>query len=139
MRISQLTHRVALCSAYDEALTTTAVILKRQTAFETMARVVPVRGTFWLKNLAERENRENHSHLIYIRWSPNFDIGGYAWIFEQRAQSGGRWYKVISVREEDDAARWWMFAARIVEKGDVRLPDEATPREGAFAPRPPKG
>jgi hypothetical protein len=136
MKISAFKHRVALCTAYDEALTEIAVLLKREKAFDAWAAIDPVRGSFWLNQFAERENRESPSHTITIRWSPNYDISGYAWLFEQRAKSGGRWFKVLSVQELDDKARWWVFGCRLVEKGNTVTPGAPADEGGMFAPRP---
>ncbi len=136
MKTSLLKHRVAICSAHDVALTTTQVILERQKAFETWARIEPMRGQAWMKNISLDDNRENHSHMIWIRWAPSFDISTYAWVFEQRAASGGRWWHVLSVREENDRARWWQLLCRLVEKGDTRQPDEPKPAPASLGPRP---
>lgn len=137
MKIGSLKHRVVLCSAYDEAVTETKVLLMRQRVVESWAGIIPVHGTFLLNGYAVREARESPSHYIRLRWGPDLDISGYAWVFEQRWRSGARWFKILDVTEDDEAARFWRLDARLVERGgEADRPQVRAPGDGIFAPRP---
>lgn len=136
MRTADFKHRCALCSAHDVNVDEIKVLLVRQKVIEFWGRIDPVRGSFMMSGHAERESRDNHSCLIWMRWAPSVDISGYAWVFEERKRSGCRWYKVLSVREENDASRFWRIEARLEERsGDAVRPVTDQPL-GIFAPKP---
>lgn len=141
MKIGSLRHKVALCRAYDSITASDMVINDRTIAIPDLwADIAPVRGSLFLQNRAIMEGREAHSHFIVIRFAPNVDITAYAWVFEPRAQSGARWFKVLAVKEENEKGRWWRMECRLIEKGDVVAPTiKPVAEPSIFDPVAPKG
>lgn len=128
VRISDLKHRVTLCSARDETANSVEILLKRVGVFNAWAAIAPVRGQFFAGGYAEKESRENYSHNVWIRFRPGIDITAWAWVYEHRP-SGARWYKVLSVEEVKESGRFWRMQCRLSQKGD----DVVEPASGAGA------
>lgn len=62
------------------------------------------------------EDRNRQTHVATMRMRRDLEISSAAWIFEQRLQSGSRWFKVLGIKEEDGTML--TLSLRLVERGD---------------------
>lgn len=126
--ISDLRHRVTLCSAKDETVNNVDIMLKRVGVFDAWASIQPVRGQFFAGGYAEKESRDHYSHHVWIRFRSDLDITAWAWVYESRP-TGARWYKVLAVEEIDENGRFWRMQCRLSQKSE----DAVKPASGAGA------
>lgn len=112
--ISSFYHRVALASANDDSANGQLIVSKTG-VITVWANIEPVRGAAYVNGIAIRENLDNYSHNIIIRFIQTLDISAYAWLYEERP-SGRRWYKVLSVEEVGERQRFWKMQCRLQQK-----------------------
>ena len=97
-KISQLRHRVAICTMKDVVVSADRMDLRREAVVWTWARIDHQQHLpsflsemgFAIKELATRA-----THRIRLRSDLGIDYSSAAWIYEEFFQSPARWYKVL--------------------------------------------
>ena len=119
MKISNLAHKVELCSARDEIDANGQVLIRRQIVLSDWAAIEATSGSFF-STLGEvvDEMRGMKSHRIFIRYRAHIEIGTAGWIYETRLSSAPRWYKILAIEDCGEESRFWRFDCRLVSKGD---------------------
>lgn len=134
--IKDLRHKVWLCSAQDVIVAPGEIEIARQPVLWASARIQPKRGQqFAASGFAAHDEAEKPSHEITIRFRPDVDIHSTAWLYEERLQSGRRWYKVLD-HHESECGRWVFLRCRLVEKG-VTAPPPSAPAPATSPTLPP--
>ena len=121
--INEYSHRVAICAARDYVVGTD-IFVGRDIAFTAWAKIAEQRGQFYQNGFAVAEARNNYSHFIFTRIAPRFSVTGTAWIYEKRALTGDRWYKIMDVRDFKEEGTEWCFSCRLVQKSDEAIPPQ---------------
>lgn len=117
--IKDLRHKVWLCTAKDVVAAPGEIEIARQPVLWAWARIQPKRGQqFAASGFAAHDEAERPSHEITIRFRPDVDIRSTAWLYEERPQSGRRWYKVLEHRDSE-CGRWVLLRSRLIEKGGI--------------------
>lgn len=132
--IADYTHRIVLCSGYDEIAGAAQVFQSKYAIAEVWACIKEVRTTFHVgsRGTDVEEGKDRYSHNITIRWRPDLNITGHAWVYEKRVKTGGRWWKVIGIKETDESQLEFVLQARLAEKSDfVAAPTAPAPTSGA--------
>lgn len=121
-KISQLRHRVQLCSQKDIVVQGN-MFFTREGVTEVWAEVLAKNPqVFGLGGDAINE-REKRSHTIRIRYRTDIAVTSYAWLYEKRLKSPPRWFKVLKVTEtEESGSQFYIFDVRLVERSDEALP-----------------
>lgn len=126
--ISDMIHRVAICTAKDVVVSGASIELSRELAFDTWAAITPHRGSMFGKDgSAIKEDRERQSHVIKIRYRDDREISASAWIYEQRLKSSPRWFKILDVKDVDEVQRYWEFSVRLVDRSDNTIAPSNSP------------
>lgn len=115
--IAQFKHRLAVCSMNDVVEQGGNMVLRRQDVYHCWAKIVPsVGGLFGASGDAIKQGRDVRTHKITIRFRRDIDFTQTAWFFEQRLQSGGRWFKLLDMYETNEDAAYLECAVRLVER-----------------------
>lgn len=137
--LNNFRHRVVLATSYTELasddISNTDIVLARKEIQSVFASITPVKGSFYIGGFAMQENRNAFSHYIAIRYNPNLDITGFAWLYEDRP-SGKRWYKVLSVEEMGEKERFWIIQVRLQQKSDLANPPGEEKKQDGFVALP---
>lgn len=133
--IRDLKHRVALCSAKDVVTDTGSLVITREDVLETWAKIESrVESQFNKQGDNLDAKRTPRTHVITIRFRRDIDVTSTAWIYEARAQSGARWFKVLGIRDLNEDSDWLVINASLLEKGIVPPPaDEGATEAQALA------
>lgn len=124
LKISDLRHRIALCSMHDVVTEGGTLVLIRKPVSETWAKIeakVPSMFSTAGYNLPQfepGEGRNKQTHLVTMRMRRDFDISSAAWVYENRMQSGQRWFKVLGIKEMDEEGNYMVLSCRLIERGD---------------------
>lgn len=130
---ADLRHMVALCSEKDVVAGPASIEILRPPVFEARAAIEPKRGQTWSRlGVVAHDETERPSHEITIRFRPDVDITKAAWLYEERLQSGRRWFKILDHYDVGERARFWCLSCRLVERG-VAVPGPTEPSAGATA------
>lgn len=130
-KISDLTHRVALCTMHDIVRSGDTMALVREPVLWMWA---DVKAQFNMDSFLSRQGYaikelpDRVTHRIWIRSQAGLDITSAAWVYETFRKSAPRWYKVVGVSE---TARWLALACHLVEKSDL-----APQPRGPLSPQP---
>jgi head-tail adaptor len=125
--ISDLRHRVVLCSMKDVVETNGSMELTRKEVVKTWARIRPfvtfgAKGAFISQAGYHILDPNLHqSHWIAIRVQHRVDITAMAWVYEERLKSQPRWFKVLGAIETEDN-RWLEIAVHLYERSDSAQP-----------------
>lgn len=131
MAIADFKHRVAVCTMHDVVEQGGNMILRRADAYHAWAKIVPsVGGLFNGAGNAIKQSGDVRTHKLTIRFRTDIDFTQTAWFFEQRLQSGGRWFKLLSMYEKDEAGRFLECNVRLVSRGAVVPPSQTQPERG---------
>lgn len=127
--IASLRHMVALCSGSDVVVSPGSIESRRPPIFTARADIQPKRAQQWSpQGFAAFDEKERPSHDVAIRFRPDIDITRAAWLFEERLQSGRRWFKVLGVVDVEERGRFWKLSCRLVEKGvEAPAPTQSPP------------
>lgn len=111
--------------------------LARKDVYHCWARVVATSNSYFNgAGDAIKQSRDARSHQICIRMRRDIDFTQAAWLYEERLQSGARWFKILDMREQNENGQYFEFDCRVVERG-VSLqppkPDAPAPVLGAVA------
>lgn len=122
--IGKFRHRLILCSQQDEITPETGMTLNREAVQTVRAKIEAKKAsTFSANGATFNESQNTRSHIIYTRFLSDLDISTYAWLYEHRAKSSDRWFKILSVNEtEMSGQRFYKFDCRLHEKGDSLVP-----------------
>lgn len=124
--IKDLKHYVALCSGKDVVTSTGMPVLFREDVLRTYVKIEPKASSmFSREGFAIMEPRDKQTHLITMRMRRDIDIASSAWVYEERLQSGSRWFKVLGIKDDNEDGEFIILSAKIIEKGD----DLTTPVE----------
>ena len=132
--ISQLRHRIVLCTMQDVVEKDGRMHLTRKEVVETWARVRPfvtfgAKGSFISQaGYHVLDPNLHQSHWIVIRVQHRVDITAMAWIYEARRLAMPRWFKILGTIETEDN-RWVEMAVHLHERSDA-----ASPPRGALSP-----
>lgn len=130
----ELRHRIKLCSGSDVVLGTD-IVLVREDVLETWAKIEPkTTSMFSRAGYNVLESRERQTHLITIRMRRDIDVTASAWVYEERLQSGARWFKILGIKEAYENGEFLVMSARLIERGeDLASPvDSATEEQEAI-------
>lgn len=133
--IADLKHRFTVCSQSDVVLIGGDLSLSRTGLYEGWGSLEFSRGSFFAKNgAAVEESRNSPNATIRMRYRTDILISSGAWIYEARLKSAPRWFKILSVVEDD--CNFFVFKVRLVERGDDVLEPRTAedPKPSAFAP-----
>ena len=141
--ISDYRHRVVLCHA-DEvaALSDGSLSLTRSRAWDAWAVIEEKRGSaFGRDGQVVKENRDQSSHEIYIRYRSDKVITVAAWVYEARLRSEPRWFKILQVKDVGENGYQWCMTCRLVSKSDAdpAPQDTANATSGSIASPLPVG
>jgi head-tail adaptor len=131
IRIAELKHHVALCSMKDVVTEGGEMVLIRSDVLKIWCKIESRSASFASPSMygqagyAILENRDRQTHVITMPMRRDFDISSAAWIYEQRLQSGARWYKVLGIRELNEDGQYMVLSARLIERGDDLTPPVA--------------
>lgn len=125
-----LKNSIALCTA-DDAVLDGVMRLTRKDVVNTWAKIDAKQPSMFGKSgYTIMEDRSKQTHIITIRARYDIDITSAAWIYEARAQSGDRWYKVLGIKDDGSDSGWTVLSCRLVEKGgEVVAPVETEATE----------
>lgn len=114
-----LKNRISLCKAEDVILSPTEIVITRTDVLQTWAKVEAKQGSMYAPTgYAIMEERNKQTHIITIRARYDIDITSAAWIYEERMQSGARWYKVLKIRDDGTDTGFTVLSCRLVERGE---------------------
>lgn len=116
VQISELRHRVAVCSMKDVVIAETGEIsLAREDAYHCWAAITAsVKTLFNAAGSAVKQSRDVRTHILTVRYRRDVDFTQAAWFYEQRLQSGGRWFKLLAMVEDGE---YLQCDVRLVERG----------------------
>jgi hypothetical protein len=131
-KISELRHRVALCTSADVITVDGGLTLTRTPIVWCWAAV-----WHW-KNLPSFISRQSghaivegaarQTHTITVRAGLALDYTSAAWVYEERRKGQPRWYKILGFTDGDGP--WIELAAKLMEKSDTAV----APAAGLFTP-----
>jgi head-tail adaptor len=122
---SDLRHRVKLCSAQDVITEDGELKFSREEVFTTWAQIeAKIASQFNRSGENLLNEKERQTHLITIRFRRDIDVSSTAWIYEERAQSGARWFKVKGVRDLNEDGQFLQISASLLERGIVTPPTD---------------
>jgi hypothetical protein len=126
VKISELKHRVAICTMKDVVVSADRMELRREAVVWTRAKIehqqhlpsfVSEAG-YAIKELATRG-----THRIRLRSTLGIDYTSAAWVYEEFFKSPPRWYKVLGF--VDDTRGMIMLECHLVESSDTAKPVES--------------
>ncbi len=127
-KISQLKHRVALCTASDVVVNGSEMEIRREAVKWTWAAIehqTHMSSFLSRAGFAVQENSARPTHCIRVRYGLELDYSATAWVYEQRLKSPPRWYKFLGFVEE---GCFVMLECHLVERNeDARPVEEASP------------
>ncbi len=130
--IASLKHRVAICSMKDVVVGPSEITLAREPVYNAWACIEQKRKSLFSgSGDAIKQNRETQTHLVIIRFRRDIDFTQAAWFYEQRLQSGARWFKVLEMGEDVEDGEFMKFSCRMVERGADISPPVAAEAPGA--------
>lgn len=116
--IAQFKHRVAVCSMRDVVTEDGQMSLSRKDVYHCWAAIFPkAQSMFSGDGDAIRQSRETRTHKIVIRFRRDIDFTQAAWFYEERLQSGARWFKLLKMVEQGEDGAYLEADCRLVERG----------------------
>lgn len=113
----ELKHRLSICTTDDVTSTDGTLFITRKDVLTTWMKIeAKAASPFSRAGYNIEENEQKQTHLATMRFRRDFDISTAAWLYEERMQSGGRWFKVLATKEDDGV--WLVLALHLVERGD---------------------
>lgn len=117
--VADLKHRVALCSQQDVVEEAASLVLVRKDVFHSWAAIWPkASSAFSPSGFVVKDPQDQQTHEIYIRYRPNFDITTSAWVYEERAKSPARWFRVIRITNVNEDSQWLCLRCKLYESSD---------------------
>lgn len=137
--IASFKHRVAVCSMKDVVEQNGTMSLTRADVYHAWAKIVPsVKSMFSSDGYAVKQSADARTHKIVIRFRRDLDITSAAWLYEERLQSGNRWFKVLAIAEAGECGEYLEMDCRLVERGVETSPpvDPVATLPGGAVPLP---
>lgn len=135
VKMSDLSHRVALCTMHDVIDKDGAMHLIRSPVMWIWAYIdnaLNLPSFISPDGFAFRESYDAwKSHRIIIRAQSGVQATSAAWVYEMRLKSPPRWYKVLGFNESD---AWLLLITHLIERSDNAVPPAISP----FAAQPSK-
>lgn len=92
--------------------------LTRKNVYHCWASIKVSQGSlFNAEGSAVRQAESVRTHRVYIRFRRDIDFTQAAWLYEERLQSGARWFKILAVRDCDESGNLLEADCRLVERG----------------------
>jgi head-tail adaptor len=129
-KISDLSHRVALCTMSDVVESKGTMSLSRSAVARVWAKIrgTPAGWSFISQQgYAILNPQDKPTHIVTIRAGTAVDVQSAAWVYEEFLKSMPRWYKVLGFSETDG---WINLTCRLVEKSD-----DVSPPRGDLSPQ----
>lgn len=102
----------------DIVVTGGEISLVREDVYHCWAAIIPsVKSLFNSSGTAIKQSRDVRTHILVIRFRRDMDFTQAAWFYEQRLQSGGRWFKLLAMAEQDEGGEYLECDVRLVERG----------------------
>lgn len=122
--LKEFTHRVSICSVRDVVESADTVSIIKEVAKTRWAKIETKKppSKFNVFNMAEDNNTNLPTHKIVLFYDRTIDISVDAWVHEKRAQSGDRWYRIVSTKELDDDSRYLVLECVLKQRGVVTQP-----------------
>lgn len=126
IQISDLRHRVSLCSQRDE-VNGGEYYLARGVVAKVWAKIeAKAASAFSPHGMAMNTSRGQRTHIIWMRYRYDLEITAMAWVHEERRRSPPRWFKVLKVGQTEKAGnQFYKLECRLVERSD----DAADPED----------
>lgn len=138
--IADFKHRIAICSMQDVVEENGVMSLVRKDVYHAWAKIIPMAQSLFNRDGdSVKQSREVRTHKIVIRFRRDIDFTVAAWIYEERLQSGSRWFKMISAVDQGEVGRYFEMDCRLVERGsNLNTPVDpvAKPSESIAIPLP---
>lgn len=123
LSIASLNHRVAICTSTDVVISSGTITIAREDVYHAWAKIENKQSSsFSREGFSIQQPLNRQTHLITIRYRRDIDISAMAWLYEERLQSGARWFKVLGVKDQDSSAQFITLSCRLVERGDDLVP-----------------
>ena len=122
-KISQMKHRVAICTMKDVVVSADRMDLRREAVVWTWARIdhqTHLPSFLSEMGYAIKELATRATHRIRIRADLGIDYSSAAWIYEEFFQSPSRWYKVLGF--VDETRKVVMLECHLVEASETAKP-----------------
>lgn len=127
VRIADMDHRIALCSASDVVVNGTTMEIRREAVVWTWAAIehqTHMSSFISPQGFAVQEPANRPTHRIRVRTGLDLDYSSTAWVYEIRLKTPPMWYKVLGFVEEDCHV---MLECHLQERNkDARPTDEST-------------
>lgn len=119
VKISELKHRVAICTQKDVVMSADRMELRREAVVWTRAKIehqqhLPSFMSVTGYSIQELSTRA--THRIRIRSGLSIDYTSAAWVYEEYFKSPPRWYKVLGF--VDDSIKYVMLECHLVESSE---------------------
>lgn len=123
-KIADFRHRVAICTMQDVVESNGMMALSRKDVYHCWAYIDHVRLSAFAKGgFSVKDLIDERTHSIVIRYNRTIDYTTSAWIYEERLQSGPRWFKLLRHVVSNEDGEYLICDAKLVERGDeVRKP-----------------
>lgn len=116
--LASFRHRVAVCSMKDVVTADGGMSLSRQDVYRCWAAIIPsVKTLFGPGGDAVKQSRDVRTHILVLRARHDLDLSQSAWFYEQRLQTGGRWFKLLAMIDQNECGAYWECDVRLVERG----------------------
>lgn len=115
-KISELKHRVAICTMKDVVVSADRMELRREAVVWTRARIdhqQHLPSFMSSEGYAIKEFATRATHRIRVRADLGIDYTAAAWVYEEFLQSLPRWYKVLGF--VDDSVKMVLLECHLVE------------------------
>lgn len=124
----ELKHRIALCAGKDVVTDGGTLVLVRQDVVNTWAKIeAKAASMFSRQGFAIMEDGNKQTHLISIRMRRDIDITSSAWVYEERMQSGARWFKVLGIKDDGEDSDVTILSCRLIQRGEDLVEPVETP------------
>jgi hypothetical protein len=122
-RISELRHRVALCTQKDIVVDASTMELRREHVVWAWARVKSHYGLPSLIGAAGYQimyTKNQATHAITVR-AGLVEVTSAAYVYEEFRKSQPRWYKILGFSEPQG---FLVLTVRMLEKSDFAIPPQ---------------
>lgn len=133
--LSSFKHRITVCSMKDVIIAGGEISLARQDIYPCWAAIIPsVKTMFNAAGSAIKQSRDVRTHILVLRMRRDMDFTQAAWFYEQRLQSGGRWFKMLAMVDQNERGQYLECDVRLVERGfEMSQPQGEPDGEGVAA------
>lgn len=120
--LKKFKHRLVVCSQDDVVVDAGEMSLSRKGVYEGWAAITPRRSSTWSEQgNAVMDPANLRSHIIIMRYRADVDITSFAWLYEKQLKSPPRWFKILTVVDENENSEYFKFECHLVEKGEDNI------------------